>query len=55
MFIIIWRLVRYKAGQIDSARVNYQRVIDLYPESKVATKARKELNKLPASVQEGNG
>lgn len=44
-----------KAGQPDPARVNYQRVIDLYPESKAAAKARKELGKLPKAAQEGNG
>jgi outer membrane protein assembly factor BamD len=44
-----------KAGQPDPARINYQRVIDLYPESKAATKARKELNRLPKIMPEGNG
>jgi outer membrane protein assembly factor BamD len=45
-----------KAGQLDGARSNYQRVIDLYPESKAAAKARKELGKLPKPVaQEANG
>jgi outer membrane protein assembly factor BamD len=45
-----------KTGQIDAARSNYQRIIDLYPESKAAAKAHKELGKLPkAAVQGGNG
>jgi outer membrane protein assembly factor BamD len=44
-----------KAGQMDTARSNYQRVIDLYPESKAAAKARKELGKLPKPVPEANG
>jgi len=44
-----------KSGQLDPARSNYQRIIDLYPESKAAARARKELGKLPKTVQEGNG
>jgi len=42
-----------KVGQVDSARENYQRVIDLYPDSKSATLARKAITKLP-NTSEGS-